>query len=59
MFNWKKPIQSTRFAFCCGKPLSEWFVSKGLTGWGMRCFFCERVWPFLTHAEFRETQSGK
>jgi hypothetical protein len=41
-----------RLAICCGQPLSEWFIYKSYAGWGMRCLFCERVWPFLTHAEF-------
>ncbi len=50
-----RPLQRLRkqYAFCCGQPLSEWFVDPTK---GMRCLLCGRTWPFITHAEYWETQ---
>ena len=46
------PVKAT----CCGHTLSEWFVDP--LG-GMRCLFCQRVYPFFTHEEFRSTREAR
>lgn len=47
---------TSKYAMCCGQPLSEWFV---IPAQGMQCFRCRRVWPIISHEEYRETQAEK
>lgn len=56
LFGWTLRFRraSKRYATCCGVPLSEWFIWKDTAGWGMQCWFCKRVSPWLTHDEYRE-----
>ncbi len=51
--DWFRRIRGRQLATCCDYPLSEWFINKGSNGWGMQCWFCKKVSPWMTHDEFR------
>jgi hypothetical protein len=48
-----------RLAQCCGQPLSEWFINRDDHGWGMQCWHCKHISPYVTRAEFRSAGGGR
>ncbi len=60
-FGWTRRFRKVEptHVMCCGRRTSEWFIDKDAKGdWGMKCWHCGRVQPWISHADYREYVGG-